>query len=445
MTINRRELFAGATLALAAGAALSGCTRTGDQSLERLRAGTGDWDDVRALFPITDEWIDMSAMLVTAHPKPVADAIEKHRRALDHNPVVHLREHNRPMQDASRAAAGRYFGIAGDQVALTDSTTQGVTLVYHGLKLREGDEVLTTTKDYYVTHEALRFKTALQGAQVRRIEHYDDIAQVSADELVGSLRREIRPNTRAVALTWVHSSTGLKIPAADISAMLRDVNANRDPEDRVLFCLDSVHGFGNQDATFENVGADFMMAGCHKWMFGPRGTGVVFGKSDAWERLEPMIPTFLADDSYGRWKRNEPPIPTNATIASPGGFKAFEHVWALAEAFELHGTIGKAKIAARTAELAGQLKEGLAKMPGITLKTPRPAALSAGIVSFEADGRSPWDVVDALTEKKIAASVAPYRTPYIRLTPSVRNSPEEIEKALAALREIVGGPTLAAA
>lgn len=440
MALDRRELFGRAALALAAGAALASCSRDAGQSLERIRAGEGGWDDVRALFPIDEEWVDMSAMLITSHPKPVADAVDEYRKALDHNPVKYLRDQNRTLQNASRDAAGRYFGAAGSDIALTDSTTQGVSLVYHGLRLKPGQEVLTTDKDYYVTHESLRLKAAATGADVRKIKLYDDIDDVSADALVGKLRREIRSNTRALALTWVHSSTGLKIPVAEIAAMVRDVNAGRSEEDRLLFCLDGVHGFGNQDATIGSLGVDFIMSGCHKWIFGPRGTGVVIGRPEAWPALDPVIPTFLDDDSYGRWKRDEPPVPTTATSFTPGGFKPFEHYWALGRAFDLHRAIGKAKIERRTAELAAQLKEGLAKMPGITLKTPMSPALSAGIVAFEADGRSPWDVVDALAERRVLASVAPYRTPYIRLTPSIRNSPEEIEAALKELRAIVGGP-----
>jgi isopenicillin-N epimerase len=62
------------------------------------------------LFSLSPEWIDMSAMLLTSHPKPVSEAIERHRRALDGNPVVDLEENNRSFQDASREAAARYLG-----------------------------------------------------------------------------------------------------------------------------------------------------------------------------------------------------------------------------------------------------------------------------------------------------------------------------------------------
>jgi selenocysteine lyase/cysteine desulfurase len=439
MDIGRRELFTGA--AVAAGAAtLAACTNreAGLGAWDRLRAGGRDWDDFRALFPLTAEWTDMSAMLVTSHPWPVADAIAKHRAGLDENPVIYLTANNRPQQNGARDAAGAYLGVPGTQVALTDSTTMGVSLVYRGLRLKPGDEVLTTEHDYYVTHEALRLSAERSGATVRRVKLHDTPlpADVSADALVDALIREVRPNTRVLAVTFVHSSTGLRLPVEAIGKRVAEINARRGDDDRLIYCVDSVHGFGNQVMSLPAFNADFVMAGCHKWLFGPRGTGIVAGSEAGWKMVDPVIPTFLDSDAYGRWKRNDPAPETDGAIFSPGGFKAFEHLWALNEAFALHALFGQQRIRDRTAELASALKDGLAAMPGVNLITPRDPALSAGIVSFEFPGKNPWEAVEALREKKLIASVAPYRTPYVRLTPSVRNSMAEIETALTSVRAV---------
>jgi selenocysteine lyase/cysteine desulfurase len=56
------------------------------------------------------------------------------------------------------------------------------------------------------------------------------------------------------------------------------------PEDRVFLCVDGVHGFGVEAATPAALGCDSLVAGCHKWLFGPRGTGLIWGRSDAWVR-----------------------------------------------------------------------------------------------------------------------------------------------------------------
>ena len=134
--------------------------------------------------------------------------------------------------------------------------------------------------------------------------------------------------------------------------------------------------------------------------------------------------------------RNEPAEVTTSDAFMPGGYKAFEHMWALPEAFALHESIGKARIAQRTAELASQLKEGLRRIGKVVLRTPLSPDLSAGVVSFDIDGVRPGRVVRELRSRKTVASVAPYATPHVRLSPSVRNSPEEIEKVLSQLYEL---------
>ena len=77
----------------------------------------------------------------------------------------------------------------------------------------------------------------------------------------------ITPATRVLALTWVHSSTGLKLPLRAITDAVRRINAGRDEAGRVLVCVDGVHGFGIEDVVLSDLGCDFFMAGCHKWLF----------------------------------------------------------------------------------------------------------------------------------------------------------------------------------
>ena len=185
----------------------------------------------------------------------------------------------------------------------------------------------------------------------------------------------------------------------------------------------------------EDLGCDFFMAGCHKWLFGPRGTGIVWGTKQAWARLRPTIPSFMDGESWTAWALDrEPRGPTDAERVTPGGFKAFDHQWALAEAFSFHQDIGKRRIAERTRELSRQLKEGLAAMGHVTLHTPLAEELSAGIVCFEVRGRSAPAVVQRLEAKDIVATTTPYVESYPRLCPCIYNTPEEVDVALGAIR-----------
>lgn len=278
--MQRRKFISRAGLALAGGLALSSCGPDEDPpvmeeaSIEPAPAAPGDWRWVRDQFALSPDKIHLGAMLVPTHPRPVREAVERYRRRLNEDPVTYLVEQNVERKQAVRHAAGDYLGVNGDDVALTDSTTMGIALVYSGLRLRPDQEVLTTEHAYYSTDASLRLATARTGASVRRVRLYEDTPEVvSVEQIVGRIADAITPSTRVLALTWVHSSTGVKLPLPLISEVVAEANAGRAEDDRLLVAVDGVHGFGIEDVVMEDLGCDFLMAGCHKWLFGPRGTG----------------------------------------------------------------------------------------------------------------------------------------------------------------------------
>lgn len=396
------------------------------------------WEAVRDQFLLKRDWIHMTGFLLSSHPTPVREAIERHRRGLDEDPASYWFEHEESAEaEVLRAAAG-YLGANPTDIALTDSTTMGLGLLYGGLTLWPGQEILSTIHDHYSTETSLRHRAERTNASFRQVPLYRNLASVSAEELVDSLVKAVRPNTRYVAVTWVHSSTGLKLPIRAMADALAKINATRNEKDHVLFCVDGVHGFGVEDVTVADLGCDFLTAGCHKWLFGPRGTGLVWGHPRAWPTAHATIPTFNSE-AYRIWMKELPPHEVPRSVAmTPGGFHSFEHRWALDEAFKFHLAIGKDRIAARIHELNRQLKQGLAGMKHVTLHTPMADDLSSGIVCFEVDGMTPEQIVQTLRRKHILASVTPYATKYARLSPSLLTSPEEIDQTLAAVQHLAG-------
>jgi len=205
----------------------------------------------------------------------------------------------------------------------------------------------------------------------------------------------------------------------------------------VLLSVDGVHGFGVEREPAAELGCDFFVAGCHKWMFGPRGTGIVWGKADAWKGHQGIIPTFEWA-AFKLWMQGKTPksLPPGPRV-TPGGFQSFEHRWALAEAFRFHLALGKPRVTARIHELGTRCKQGLSAIGGkVKVRTPMAADLSSGITCFEIDGIVPDKIVERLREKKIIASDSPYATSYARLTPGLLNTPEEVDVAVAAVKAI---------
>ncbi|HKT33963.1 MAG TPA: aminotransferase class V-fold PLP-dependent enzyme [Nitrospira sp.] len=397
-----------------------------------------DWQAVRDQFPLSRDLIHLAGFFLASHPTPVHKAIERHRAGLDADPIGYWLAHEKKQEAAVLHAAAGYLGVDPTEIALTDSTTMGLGLLYGSLTLNRDQEILTTTHDHYSTETSLRLRAERTGAAIRRLALYDDLRTVTRESLVETLLKAIRPRTRIVAVTWVHSSTGLKLPIAEMAHAIQRLNVSRAEEDRVIFCVDGVHALGVEEFRLKEVGCDFLIAGTHKWMFGPRGTGLVWGHPRAWPMAKAIIPTFDSD-AYDMWMKVIPPRPLpQAVYMTPGGFHSFEHRWALDEAFLFHQALGKSQVTERIRELNDQLKQGLSTIRRVTLHTPLSRDLSAGIVCFEVDGLSPDQVVTELRLRGIAGSVTPYATQYARLAPGLLNSPAEIETVLTAIHKLAG-------
>lgn len=414
--LDRRALLIRTGALLAAGGI--GAYRDLEEIAAAPEADTAlGWASVRRQFRLAPGWAHLGGLLLASHPAPVRRAIERHRRGLDANPVHYLHDRGPTLEAEVLRSAGAYLRARPADIALTDSTTMGLGLLYNGLQLRAGDEVVTTTHDFFATHESLRLRAARSGASLRRVTLYRNAPRATADEIVSSVVGAVAARTRVIALTWVHSGTGVKLPLARISRALGQRRAD------ILLCVDGVHGLGVENASVGSLGCDFFVAGCHKWLFGPRGTGLVWGRTSRWDSVSATIPSFSGTGTPG-------------AEMTPGGFHSFEHRWALAEAFRFHMWIGKRRVAERIHSLNRRLKSGLASMSHVTLVTPRSDALSAGLVCFSVDGLSPDAVVGALRRRRVIATVTPYSPPYTRLAPGLLNSPADVDRALRAIRSL---------
>ena len=371
-----------------------------------------DWESVRAQFPLDPAMAQFAAFVLSPHTAQVDAAIDFHRGRLALDTEGTLLE-GFELENAVRRAAADHSGGTPGQYALTDSTTMGIATMYGGLALSADDEVLSTTHDFFSTEDSLRLLTKRTGAKVKRVTLYDQPWQATVDEMVSRLVAGLTPRTKVVAVTWVHSSTGVRLPIKEISEAI---------DGRALLCVDGVHGFAAVDVDLPDLGCDFLSAGTHKWLFGPARHRHPVGPRLA--PLTELIPSFSGPDEGAR--------------LSPGGYHAFEHRWALDRGASRSTSRSAARPPSqRTVEQATQLKEGLAGATGIRVVTPADPEVSAGIVCLDVEGLPPGNGVYELREQGIVASATPYQKSYLRLGPSIVTTPEQVDAAVEAVAGLV--------
>ena len=430
--MDRRQFLVAAAAggAVAAVGPAGASIHSNETAASALPDRSTSWPAIKQQFDIAPGIIQMSSFYLASHPRPVREAIERHRRGLDAEAHGYIEANVERLERAVRAEASRYMGVDGDDLAFTDSTTMGLGLVYSGFALKPGQEVLTDTRDHIVTTLAANFGTQRSGATLRQAALYADPARVTADEVAENVRRNLRDNTRLLAVTWVHSGTGVKMPVARIAEVVRAHNRGRSPDQRTFLAVDGVHGLGIEDVAIPDLGADYFVAGTHKWLTGPRGTGLVWARPEAWALVQPAIPTFDP-----MWRTGPPQQMPPAAFHTPGGFHSFEHRWAVDEAFKFHSSIGRDRVSNRIHELNSMAKAGIARLPKVKVHSPMSPELSAGIIAFEVDGYTPQQVVQRLHDQHIIASVVPdfYSPLLARVAPSLLTLEDDVERTVQAI------------
>ncbi|MCO7628778.1 aminotransferase class V-fold PLP-dependent enzyme [Pseudomonas fluorescens] len=420
---NRREFLKQAGI-LAAALPLGASLPNVAGAANAAPATGNKWTRLQQLFDQDPAYLHFSNFLITSHPKPVRDAIERHRAALDKNPglamdwdlgVIEQREEN------VRVWAGRYLQADAKQIALTGSTTEGLAMIYGGVRVRPDQEILTTEHEHYATHTILALRSERDSTRVRKIRLFKDSYSATKAEILAAIDGAIRPETRVLGMCWVHSGSGMKLPIGEIGAIVDRHNRGRSDADRIVYVVDGVHGFGVDNLNFAQMNCDFFIAGTHKWMFGPRGTGIVCSRFAEVRYVTPIIPTFSEATAF-------------STTMTPGGYHSFEHRWALDEAFKLHLELGKAEVEARIHALNSYLKQRLQQRPQIELVTPLSPELSAGFTFFRVKGKDSDKIAAHLMANRVVAD-AVHRDvgPVIRTAPGLLNDEKQIDRLLAVL------------
>jgi selenocysteine lyase/cysteine desulfurase len=362
-----------------------------------------DAGEFRAQFPVTGRL----AYLNSGTDGPVAQrgfdaAVAQLRRELEHGRVG--RPHFERLVEAGdslRARLAETLGCSAEDVALTRSTTDGVSTALSALPLGRGDEVLTSD----VEHPGVL--APLEAARRRR---GFDVRFVPFDELASS----VGPATKLVACSHVSWADGRVV----------DVDALR--ATRVPLLLDGAQGLGAVPLDVAALGCDFYAASGQKWLCGPDGSGSLYVRREVADALDPPWPGYgaLAEPSRASELIPHPGARRFDMGVSPGPATA----WSLAAMMLLHEA-GLEWVYERAASLAQRLVDLLRECGFDVAPRGRTTLVSWRSPDPEAD-------VERLASSGVVVRFLPGRG-LVRASVGAWNTEDDLERLLAAL----GGPT----
>jgi selenocysteine lyase/cysteine desulfurase len=317
--------------------------------------------------------------------------------------------------EASRTQVAGHLHADPEEIALVRNTTEANAAIIGGLPLEAGDEVVLWDENHPTNNVAWDVQAARIGLRITRIATPPETW--SEERLVDRFVDAIGPRTRVLALTHVSNTTGLVLPIAPIceAAHRRDVFVH----------VDGAQSWGALNVDLQTLGCDSFSASCHKWLCGPKETGVLFLRRERIERV------WAHTVGFG-WGIDIDPLPAGARKFEALGQRDDARLAAIADTVAFHRDLGAARIEARMHELATALKSGL-RDAGLPIATPTDARLSAGVVLVPVPEARRREVVTTLERDH---GIAGSRAGGLRLSPHLYNTMDHVTRAVGAVRAI---------
>ncbi|MCW3096194.1 MAG: aminotransferase class V-fold PLP-dependent enzyme [Chthonomonadaceae bacterium] len=280
------------------------------------------------------------------------------------------------------AALATMLHCRREEIAYAESATRAWDMAFYGIPLRAGDRILTGRMEYGSNWIAMLQRARQTGAVIEVVPS-DETGQIDVEALKGM----VDERAKLIALTHVPTNGGLVNPAAEVGKVARQAG--------ILYLLDACQSVGQMPLDVEELGCDFLSATGRKFLRGPRGTGFLYVRESAMEKLEPPFLDMFAAEWVSR----------DAYRLQPDArrFEAFEANCAakisLGVAVDYALQWGLDAIQERIRSLATTLRTRLASLPSVTVHDL--GQEKCGIVTFTVDDHEPWDLRTRLAEQRI--------------------------------------------
>ena len=320
------------------------------------------------------------------------------------------------------------------EIIFTKNTTEAINLVaasYGRADLASGDEILITGMEHHSNLLPWRILCDQVGAILRVVSTGPDGA-IQADDV----RNMLNERTRLVAVAHISNVLGTLNPIAEIIAYSHRHD--------IPVLIDGAQAVARRRVDVRDLDADFYCFSGHK-MYGPMGTGVLYGKA---ERLERLIPYQTGGGTAKGVSYSDPiefmPLPHRLEAGTPN----IAGTVGLSAAIDYLLELGYDRIAAHDTELLKRMLRVVAEHDGVEVAGD-PAVLAGGIVSFTVRGVHPFDVGNHLASFGIAARTGAHcAIPFVdsldlvgtvRISVGVYNTEEEIDLVGEALASVTPG------
>lgn len=214
-----------------------------------------------------------------ACPKPVFEEYQRWQRELEWEPVDFLGRRREKLLEEAKAKLAEYVNAPADDMVFVVNATQGINTVARSLRLKPGDEILTTNHEYGAVNKTWQFVCEKTGAKF--VEHHISLPVTTHEAFIEAFWADVTPRTRVISISHITSPTALIFPIAEICRRAREAG--------ILTVIDGAHAPGQVPVDLERIGADFYSGNCHKWLSAPKGSGFLYVRAEHHPIIDPLV------------------------------------------------------------------------------------------------------------------------------------------------------------
>jgi selenocysteine lyase/cysteine desulfurase len=324
--------------------------------------------------------------------------------------------------DDTYAALAELLGGHSDEIAFFDNATHAWNAAFYSIPFRRGDRILTGRAEYGSNVLAYLQVAERFGAEVVVVPN-DEHGQLD----VAALAELVDERTRLIGVSHVPTGGGLVNPAAEIGKVAREAG--------VLYLLDATQSAGQLPLDVEAIGCDLLSGTGRKFLRGPRGTGFLWARAEALERLDP----FVAEIRSATWDGKRGFTWVDGARRFESWENGYANLLGLRAAVRQALELGLDAIRKRAFALGARLRDALDDLPGVT--THDLGETRCAIVTALVDGIPSAEVKAGLRDVGINVTVtdplhAQFDTeerglpPLVRLSPHYYNTEDELDRAV---------------
>src|SRR5467141_1200427 len=365
------------------------------------------WLDIQQAFSVTRGITNLNNGGVSPSPRIVTEALVRYIWEQEDATAYTMWQILEPQCETIRTGLAELFGCDREEMAITRNASESLETLLMGMDFKPGDEILTTTQDYPRMLTTLRQRERREGLVLKLVQI--PIPPKNLSEITAAFEKGITNRTRLILMAHQVNITGQITPVKAVCDMARAKG--------IETIVDGAHSFAQFDFKQKDLGCDYFGTSLHKWLYAPKGTGLLYVKRDKIEKLWPLM---AAESKQGSDIRKFEEIGTHS--AAPR--------LAIGESLLFHNGIGGKRKEARLRYLSRYWMNKLKDVPKVRFNTSFDPKQSCAIANVHIEGTTPDAVVKYLFDKHhiFAVPIVHEEFQGIRITTNVYTTLSELDR-----------------